>query len=196
MNINVAINTPKLQKLVKALGPTGRKSLNTRAASRLFARVRSHIAGLAATRHTTAMRLGATPTGYFEKAANNTSYAADATTATVTIRAPGFRRVFGDVRVLPVAAKALTIPIHPMAYGKRVYELQREGIQILRPKGKNFLIHPKKDGTFDLLYVLVASALIRQDRTLLPTDDEMSAEAAQGIRNALSEAMQQGGSNV
>ena len=42
---------------------------------------------------------------------------------------------------------------------------------------------------FDLLYILVASALIRQDRSLLPTDSEMGAEVAQGIPSSVSGPM-------
>jgi len=142
--VSAEVSTPRLDALVKALGPAGIRKLNSRATSRLFMRVRRHLQGLAASRHTTADRLGATPTGYFEKAYANTGYDSSEKGGNVTVRAPGFRRVFGDVRIMPVIAQALTIPVHPLAYGKRVSELRRAGVNVVRPKGAGYLIKPNK----------------------------------------------------
>jgi len=43
-----------------------------------------------------------------------------------------------------VIAQALTIPVHPLAYGKRVSELRRAGVNVVRPKGAGYLIKPNK----------------------------------------------------
>jgi len=183
--ISVTADTPRLDALQKSLGLAGVRKMNSRASSRLFALVRRHLRMLASTRHATAQRLGAEPTGYFEKAYANTGHESDEKGGTVTVRAPGFRRVFGDVLVLPVVANALTIPVHPLSYGKRVSELQRDGITVVRPKGASYLIKPNKDGSVELLYVLARSALIRQDRSLLPSDEEMRSEVRKGYESAI-----------
>jgi hypothetical protein len=157
--------------------------------------VRRHLQKLAATRHTTAARLGATPTGYFEKAYANTGHDSDAKGGAVTVRAPGFRRVFGDVRVLPDEKQALTIPVHPLPYGKRVYELKRDGYKIVRPKGRDFLISPTGNGGFLLLYALSKGVTVRQDRSLLPSGEEMRAEVLKGYESAIQDAMRKGDIN-
>ena len=183
--ITISEHTPRLDALGDALSLKGIRALNSRAAARLFANVRRHLLEISKTRHTTALRLGAAPTGYFEKAYANSGHTSDEHGATVTVRAPGFRRVFGDVQITPVVAQALTIPIHALAYGKRVSQLRHEGVTIFRPKGANYLAKANKDGTITPLYILARSALVRQDRTLLPSDDEMREQVKKGYRNAI-----------
>ena len=183
--ISVTAFTPRLDRLGEMFGLQGVRKMNSRAAASLFALARRHLRDLASKRHATARKLGAEPTGYFEKAYANTGHESDEKGGSVTVRAPGFRRVFGDMQVRPVLAKALTIPVHPLAYGKRVSDLQSDGIKVVRPKGASYLIKPNKDGSAELLYILARSALIRQDRSLLPSDGEMRSEVRKGYENAI-----------
>ena len=59
-------------------------------------------------------------------------------------------------------ARALTIPIHWLAYGKRVGELQRT-MTVYRPKGTNILA-TNINGVLTPLYVLKAAVTLPQDR--------------------------------
>ena len=184
--ISVTADTPQLDALNSALKSTdGRRKINVRASGYLFRLVRKHLQGLAQNRHATASRLGATPTNYYAKAYASSTYSATADGAEVTVRAPGFRRVFGPLTVLPRNAQALSIPVHPLAYGKRVSDLKRDGVNVVRPKGASYLIKPNKDGSVELLYLLVRSVLIPQDRTMLPSDDALRAETRKGIKSGI-----------
>ena len=60
---------------------------------------------------------------------------------------------------------------------------------VVRPKGASYLIRPNKDGGADLLYILARSALVRQDRSLLPGDAEMRAEVLHGYASAIREVI-------
>lgn len=158
----------KIKQLINALGPEGRKELHDAAAAQLFADVRAHLRGYAQSHHKSANKLGATPTGHLEKAAATMEHASSADSATVTINSHGIKRVWGAVTIRPIKAKALTIPVHWLAYGKRVGELQRT-MTVYRPKGADFLA-TTIDQVMTPLYVLKAAVTLPQDRLILPSD--------------------------
>lgn len=157
--------------------------------------VRTHLEQLAATRHATATRLQAQPTGHLEEAAASVLHGADAAGSYVSITSPGIRRAVGSYTIKPRQAKALTIPVHRLSYGQRVGELKHRGIQIFRPKAKangkpKDYLAAIVDGRLEVLYLLRKSVAVPQDRTLLPTDTDLSAAATQGARNVLAALLQ------
>lgn len=193
MNIEVKASTPKLDALVKQLGPDGRTELNTAAAYSLWADSRAHLRDYASTHHATADRLGATRTGHFEDAAENMGWGAGADVGYIEVRAPGIGRVFHDVTIKPVKASALTIPIHAMSYGRRVAEVRRSHeVFQLRKKGgakSNVLATTDDAGNLVPLYILVRSATVPQDRSILPSDESMTKSVAGGILAKISDVM-------
>ena len=180
-----------LQTLVQRLGPAGRQSLNEAATHEIAVLVRTHILAAARTRHRTAdsIRNGpATRTGHLTKAGESVGESATAAEGSVTISSPGFRRALGPVTILPKRRQHLTIPAHAMAYGKTVAEVVRDGVQVFRPKGRNFLATTDKStspATLIVLYSLVQSATLRHEPELLPRIDEMQDAGKKGVANVI-----------
>jgi len=188
---SVKTNTPRLLSLIKALGPEGRRTLNNGAAAGMSDLVQRHIYGLSGSRHATATRLQALPTGHLAKAARSVQHEADDKGGSVSIFSPGFARVFRDIRIAPRVAQALTLPQHALSYGRRVSELRRIGILIYRPKGTNILA-TNIDGKQVTLYALVESVRLKQDRSLLPDDRTMERSASDAIFRTIKLIMQKG----
>lgn len=175
--IRFSIEDANLSRLIAALGDRGRAALNRTAAYGLLTLCRKHLKVEASRRHSSANRLGATPTGHLEEAARTMVSTADATAGEVQIFSPGFRRVFGSLSVKARNARALTLPLDAASYGKRAGELRREGWQLFRSpaKGLRAILLGKHPGSGEVkaLYLLRASVTLPQDRTLLPSDRSM-----------------------
>lgn len=161
-----------------------------------------HLTELAGTRHETANRLGATPSNHLAQAAEKAADPSALTMtgfneATLTINHVGLARAFHDITIVPKEKKALAIPINAIAYNKSPAQMTLEGHElfVLGGKkfdtGKNILAEKLPDGSILALFLLVASVTQRQDRSLLPSDEQWSAAAARGastyIKKTLSE---------
>lgn len=175
-----------LRSFLGSLGPAGRHNLFSAAAAAVCNLVRLHIMKETPKRHTTAAELGAKATGHLEKAARKTVFTADTEHGEVVIPAPGFGRAFHDVEITPTNSRALTIPIHQLAYGKRIRELQALGWTTFVPKRSegalmSGLVMGSRDGEVVPLYVLKQRVRQKQDRTLLPSDTEINSTAARAM---------------
>ena len=166
---------PKLAGMLTDLGPVWRRAILGVGATGLQIEVASHIRREASGRHRTASRLGARPTGHLEKGAARITSHATADRATVRVPIAGIARAFRDLEIVPVKAKALTIPVSAAAYGHRVRELARMGWSIFRPKGHDVLMGSRTGSEAEALYALKKRVVVRQDRTLLPSDEAISA---------------------
>lgn len=89
---------------------------------------------------------------------------------------PGAGRAYHDVTIKPIRAKALTIPIHSSAYGKKAADFK----DLFKPKDKNILAQ-NQGGHLVALFALAKSAFQKQDSSLMPTDESL----ANNIFNAL-----------
>lgn len=160
-----------------------RSGLNEAIGIEELALFRNHLIALAESRHGTANALGATPSGHLAQAAEKTTMRSDASGATITITQPGMRRAFGDVDIFPgPGKKALTIPLTAEAYNRRAIGMV--GLFAIRSKeGKGLLVRKDGAGGLVALYLLVSSVHQKQDRTLLPSDEEIITAAKIGARN-------------
>lgn len=187
--MNVDIQMPgNLSRFFEVVGPSGRRNLYSAAASAVCALVRSHIASESTVRHSSAQRLGASPTGHLSKGARAITFAADQEHGEVVIPIPGISRAFHDVEIVPTRASRLTIPINALSYGRRVRELQSLGwIMFTPPKG-----HDKEDILFGSrgkgknrevvpLYVLKNHVKQKMDKSLMPSQSDISTAAARAI---------------
>ena len=95
---------------------------------------------------------------------------------TTNVDIPGAGRAYHDVVIKPVRARHLTIPIHQIAYGKKVSDFN----DLFKPKGKNILAR-NVNGNLVAMFALAKSAFQKQDSSLMPTDDNL----ASGIFRAL-----------
>jgi len=187
--ISVAADTPKLDAIRKVLSKGERREINSAAAASLHALCKRHVLNLSESRHKTADDLGAKHTGHLAMAARTMTFGADADGGYVAVHSSGFKRVFGSFYIIPVVAKALTIPVHHLAYGKRVSDLQRDGIKVFRPRGRDYLAMNAGGGIVPL-YILARSVFMPQDRSLLPSDGEMSAAARRGVLDVIERALE------
>ena len=192
MTFAVEIKHDGLQRVLDVVGPAGKAKLTEAGAYSLCVAVMRHVHAYARVHHDSANRLGAQPTGHFEDAVDSISYGPDGNgAAAVTIPIPGFSRVFGDVTVTPRNAKALTIPINSISYGRRAGEMRRLGFTLFKfgkkEGGVNGVLYGYRDGDdhIEPLYALKSRVPLRQDRSMLPTDEDMTAAAQDGMVEAI-----------
>lgn len=204
--------TPILNDLQSKL--SDRTGLNKSIAGVAEALTRRHIIETAApSRHNTASRLGATPTGYLTRRGNAIESSATSDAAIVTLAGATeiFARVSGDVDVHPVGSKYLTIPANAAAFGHRAGEFPflrfmqfpsgvkalvrvKESLKPRKPRDPSKPgpkrkpappSHRKPGVTPDVYYWLRESVTLPQDRELLPSDEQYTQAAELGARDYL-----------
>lgn len=101
----------------------------------------------------------------------------DATGVSVTIHHAAFaQKLFGGT-ITAKNGRSLTIPIHPLAHGRRASVFEEEsGHKLFRPIGKRLLM-ANIDGTPTPIYALAASVNQEPDPEALPRQEELSAAA-------------------
>ena len=187
-DISVNISTPQLDGIAKRLGPSSRAELHGEIAAEISETVRDHLRSYALTHHRAASRLGARPTGNLEDA--RVDARSDSSGATVTVAALGIRRALGPITIRPRTKAALTIPVAALAYGRTVSYLKNSGVEVFRPKGKNYLATTEgkgKDAKVVPLYILAKQATLKHEPDLLPTRDTLAANALASARDYVME---------
>jgi hypothetical protein len=206
--INVRDNaTPKIRALMDRLGPTLRSRLNRNIGRSLQNLCRHHLIGIAGSRHATASRLGATPTGFYgyaaEQIAQPGALSADANGATLTFTHPGMARVGHDVTITAgtqtPGVTLLTIAIDSEAYGHRI----SQGMSPRFPGGfwfrskKGNMIYAIREGKeLRPLYLGLPSVTQKQDRSLLPSDAKILKTATDTLGDELSEVAAAAGDEI
>lgn len=178
--------TPMLRHLGRELRGGAASNLHKMLATAAEELTRTHVIGVARSRHATATRLGAKPTGFYSRAVDAIRSYADSTGAMVIIDHPGFARARKDVVLAPTGGrKFLTIPIHRQSYGKRAGEFSDLFVRKAR-NGKLYLVRRTPGGRIVALFLLQRSAKQAMDTSLLPTDKRYAktaeATAVQMIR--------------
>jgi hypothetical protein len=192
IGLKIEVHGESLEALLRKFtgGLNDRTPMNERVGDRATQLTRKHLIEIAQSRHATAQRLGASPTGHWAQAAEKTSFAADPGGATISIDQPGIGRVAHDVTIVPTGGKKyLTIPAIAEAYGKVARSIpdlalmirwkggERRAVALAQVTGKG------KERTETVFYWLVKSVTQKQDRTLLPSDDEYELSGLAGVRD-------------
>ena len=175
------IHPRNLGKWLDLVKSEGRRQLFHAIADNVAELVRDHLFRIAPRHHISAHRLGATPTGHIEKGARATHFTASSDSAEVIIPIAGLSRAFRPLTITPRNAAALTLPVSPHAYGKRVGDLRTNGWNIFRPKGHDILMGSLGDDEAVPLYVLKRRVQLKQDRSLLPSDAELGTTASKAM---------------
>ena len=176
-----------IQKLPRFHELKGRAGDTHAAGESLAGVVQDHVLAASQSRHRTASRLGAPPTGHLSEGAANIHMVDAGGKAVVVVPIPGISRAFGDLHIRPRNKRALTIPINAVAYGVRAPELADRGWTLFTAKAKDgpgagiLFGRKSRKGSTVALYLLRTSADIPQDRGLLPSDDEMGEALAYGV---------------
>jgi len=200
VTFEVQIRDTGLRQTLDTVGPQGKPMICEAGAYSLYVAVMSHIHDYARTHHNTASRLGARPTGHFEDAAESISHGLDGDgSASVKIPIPGFRRVFEPLTITPKRAKALTIPIAAVAYGKPARDLEHMGFNLFKISkkngGKSGVLYGQREGDDapTPLYALKARVNLPQDRSMLPSDADMAKAAVDGMKHKIMEMKRKAG---
>lgn len=200
----------ELLAMIQGLDGNGRQGLNEAIGRRVGATVRAHLLNLAATRHDTANAMGATPSGHLARAAESVVEFSTESTATISIFSPGIARAFRDITIVPTGdRKFLTIPVIKEAYNQRAYRV-RDLVAIVsgdkgvlmkpqagtshtyktrrydrrRKDGAKYSTETIQGGRFGTVwYVLVRRVTQKQDRSLLPSDEQFRIAAQEGARD-------------
>jgi len=187
-DISVDIRTPQLDGIIERLSPSSRVGVHAEIAAEISETVRDHLRAYALGHHWSARNLGARPTGNLEDARVRSS--SDEDGATVTVAAKGIRRALGPLEITPLHKRALTIPVAALAYGRSVAYLKSHGIDVFRPKGKNYLATTEgkgKDAKVVPLYILAKRATLEYEPELLPTRETLAANALEAARHYVKE---------
>jgi len=207
LTINVSGDRDLQEMLDRVTGPQAQQRLNQTMGEAVREKVREHLMELAATRHTTAEKLGAAPSGHWEqgaRAVEGTPVDATTDSATVTINHPGIGRALHDVDIYPIDAKYLTLAINALSYAHRAGEFDLKSVFLGRkpvfliPKDVEL---PKKPwGLAELIlirslsyFLLAKSAHQRQDPSLLPTELELTDAAKAGAESFFNQDMDEVG---
>ena len=140
-----------------------------------------YLRDLSGSRHSSANRLGGTPTGFLAdrtQAVENAPLTVSGSEASFTINHPGAARAFHDVTITPGnGAHFIPIPLNALAYGHSPREFQKN---IFIKKGAGTGGAKKVSKPIDdsiPAWLLVESVMQPQDRTLLPSPEEWGAAA-------------------
>lgn len=189
--------TPRLRELATKLqGASGTEASHAMAVEAQLTIV-EHLRLLAETRHDTANKLGASPTGFLAQATDVAAAAdvisADSDSATLSMRHPAIARAYRDIQIKPKNAKALAIPINAIAYGRYAREFQDQGLFRLGGRGadvgKNILAMKSGD-TVIPLFLLVRSVTQKRDPSLMPSNEQIAAAGARGLGRFVKHALQ------
>ena len=205
MELKLTIDDVAFQRrLAKIASPEVMRQVHEAIGEDLVERVRDHIGTMSVSRHKTANRLGATPTGFYEHARGRVvmQKADDSEAVVAILNTPGLSRAYRALTIKPKKAKWLTIPLHRIAYAKRVADLRGAGHKIFRPGKAHILAetttqmetYTTKDGKtrkrkkLRPLYALVKSVTIPQDKGLLPLQKDIKAWALETAKDAVEAA--------
>lgn len=186
-DISVNINTPQLDGIAKRLEPSARAELHQEIAAEIQQTVQGHLRRYALAHHKTASGLGARPTGNLEDA--KVEATSDSDGATVTVAALGIRRALGPLTITPKNKAALTIPVAAIAYGRSVAYLKAHGVDVFRPKGKDYLAYKEnpKSQFSTVIYILAKRATLKHEPGLLPGQEELEKNAIEAARDYIME---------
>jgi len=195
--------TPLFQSLVKSMRQ--RRVLHRMVGLRFQDLTRKHLLQVAGSRHATARRLGAAPSGHWGKAAEKVSkpgaLKTNDTGGELSIKQPGITRAVRDVTIKPTGGREfLALPMIAQAYNKMARRIRglfrplKAGAKATGSKtGKDgrkvpvfdsddrYRVLAKRNGDqIDFYYALVKEVHQRRDPTLLPSEEEYQQAAIQG----------------
>ena len=125
-------------------------------------------------------------TGYYGEASNSVTTEISGKTALITIHKEGVAlHYYGGVVYPTTGHKALAIPKSIRGAGKRPAEVDPDQTKfaLVWPKGEKTGTLRDKE-TDEVVYLLVPKATIPEDKTILPTEDEM-VEAGKSAMEAI-----------
>jgi hypothetical protein len=181
LTINGPTDPPLLQRLRALSGPE-RQGTHAVMAAAMEDLTRGYLLAAPSVKGT-AQKLGATPSGFYKRAAQTVEGRASSGGASIIMQRAGLSRAFRPYDLRPIRGRLLTIPVDAEAYGRRAREFSgaqwrrfseedvaagkstHAGLVFGRPA-------PEKGGLFHALFRGVKKVSQPQDRNLLPSDQD------------------------
>ena len=205
--INVEVQEklgPALSRIASGLDGADRVRVSQAMGAEVRQLIVTHLTGLAETRHTTAERLGGTPTGFIGNLAENfdqsSNVSVDQDGVSISMHHPTLVRAVRDVTIT-ASRQYLTIPLNGLAYGHRIGEFEGQAVQKIFAGGhRTGKEQPRTERSDEErgvrqdipAFLFIHSVTQKKDPTLLPTMDEINTAAARGagreIKTILTEA--------
>jgi len=192
MTVDVEVKIPNfdLDRRIK----TSMNSLLRAAGTSLAKRIRQHMRLLNRSRHS-ALSGGKSSNHFSPDKVSEPTVTQDAVTVAVDI--PGITRAYHDIDIYPKEANALAIPLHESAYGisprenndRGTYKLFRINKAGSTEKG-NVLYRNDEGGGLIAMYALTQHVHQVQDPTLMPSNQELTESAIEGLQSALKVVLQ------
>ena len=107
-------------------------------------------------------------------------------TATIDVDVPGVTRAYHDLIIKPRFRRALTIPMHRSAYGRKASSFT-DTFVLKKKNGSRFIVQ-NSGSQLVFLYVLKDRVFQRQDSRLMPSDNTYGANICSRITAYLDRA--------
>lgn len=188
MRIDVMI-PPALERKLQAFSAAGGSASPLNVLRAMVAgvkeKVRSHMEHLAATKHDTADRLGASYTGFYADAAQGVQSAPETVSGSegsFVLTTPGLSRAFQAITIVPKnGAQNIPIPLNALAYGHSPLEFEGQPKRFIKKgQGGGNSDKPRKPIEIDdsvPAWLLVPSVTQPQDPSLFPDARELKIAA-------------------
>lgn len=106
-----------------------------------------------------------------QKVRNGTTFNSQTkASGSINIDVAGITRAYKNLNIRPIKSRALTIPMHRSAYGKKASEFN-DLFLIKKKNGKSFLARNNGNNGITFMYFLAKSVYQKRDRRLMPSDD-------------------------
>lgn len=178
--------TPAIRRI--AVNASGRRAYAAMAAA-VAEQIRRHLVA----KDRIPNQLGGRRTHFYSGAAQATHWYASERAGEISISQDGIRQRLLGGTIRPVHARALTVPVHPLGHGRRAAEFGAE-LRMVKLEGGGRdgrtvgLLVLGRGSDAPVIYVLRTEVTQDPDPSVLPTDEDMRAEAV----SALAEITMQG----
>jgi hypothetical protein len=133
-----------------------------------------HLLTLANTRHASAQKVAADPSGHLAEAATKVAQAdlsASDSEAALAFSHPGMGRAFHDVTIRKPGGM-IALPLNAAAYARSPRQIWDSSFFIIRKNGRVLILKKDGDAKPIAMYLLVRSVHQIRDRSLLPSAEE------------------------
>ncbi|MDB6133301.1 MAG: hypothetical protein JWM59_1544 [Verrucomicrobiales bacterium] len=209
--LELTLDTRNVQETLNAVMEAAgddQSKVNRRVAQSIEVATQRYLAEERGTQHETATRLGADPTHFYAGLARFVSASSNGDGAELTMPRQGLSRAFFTYLLEPRhGSKLLTIPVKKESYGRRARTFQglrwskftdedvaegrsdTAGLVLGKPAGRANKKKGVRAGMFIALYRGAKRATIKQDRQILPSDQEWLGAADAGVAEYIDELL-------
>ena len=176
--VSVKIRSKGLERALRALGDFAEMGKEA-GAIRLNQLFRDHFAALHNERH----RDGGS--GFYAKASDSVFHRVTREGIYVGTKQQGLRQRLKGGEIRPRKAKALTIPIHPDAYGKRASDSSLGDLFMIRSQSGVALLGRSDGDQFIPYYLLLKSVNQDADPSVIPSEADIMNTLTPALRDTL-----------